>query len=56
MVKLTDHNGRKVDFRSVILIMTTNAGAAEASQDAVGFTGGTKAAESLEAIKRLFYS
>ena len=52
--KLTDHNGRKVDFRSVILIMTTNAGAAEASQEVVGFTGGTKAAVSLEAIKNMF--
>ncbi len=52
--KLTDHNGRKVDFRSVILIMTTNAGAAEASQELVGFTSGTKAAVSLEAIKTMF--
>ena len=52
--KLTDHNGKKVDFRSVVLIMTTNAGAAEASQNAIGFTGGTRAAESEGAIKRLF--
>ena len=52
--KLTDHNGRKVDFRSVILIMTTNAGAAEASQEVMGFTGGTKAEVSLEAIKNMF--
>ncbi|MDZ7705994.1 MAG: ATP-dependent Clp protease ATP-binding subunit ClpA [Trueperaceae bacterium] len=52
--KLTDHNGKVVDFRSVVLVMTTNAGASEASQQAVGFSGGTKAAESMEAIKRLF--
>ena len=52
--KLTDHNGKKVDFRSVVLIMTTNAGAAEASQNAIGFTGGTRAAESEAAIKRMF--
>ena len=52
--KLTDHNGKKVDFRSVVLIMTTNAGAAEASQNAIGFSGGTRAAESEAAIKRMF--
>lgn len=52
--RLTDHNGRNVDFRNVILIMTTNAGAAEASQNAVGFGGGTRAFESTEAIKRTF--
>ena len=52
--KLTDHNGKKVDFRSVVLIMTTNAGAAEASQNAIGFMGGTRAAESEAAIKRMF--
>ena len=52
--KLTDHNGKQVDFRSVILIMTTNAGAAEASQNAIGFTEGTRAHESEAAIKRMF--
>ena len=52
--KLTDHNGKSVDFRNVVLIMTTNAGAAEASQNAIGFTGGTRAAESDAAIKRMF--
>ncbi|MHB8765888.1 MAG: AAA family ATPase, partial [Deferrisomatales bacterium] len=36
---LTDNNGRKADFRNVILVMTTNAGAAEAAQDAIGFSG-----------------
>jgi ATP-dependent Clp protease ATP-binding subunit ClpA len=52
--KLTDHNGKTVDFRSVVLILTTNAGAAEASERSVGFLGATKAEASDEAIKRLF--
>jgi ATP-dependent Clp protease ATP-binding subunit ClpA len=52
--KLTDHNGKSIDFRSVILIMTTNAGAAEASSNAIGFTGGINNAASDDAIKRLF--
>ncbi|MCX7602046.1 MAG: AAA family ATPase [Meiothermus sp.] len=52
--KLTDHNGKTVDFRSAVLIMTTNAGAAEASERRVGFLGGTKAEASDEALKRLF--
>jgi ATP-dependent Clp protease ATP-binding subunit ClpA len=52
--KLTDHNGKQVDFRSVILIMTTNAGAAEASQTAIGFTDTLRTGESEAAIKRMF--
>ena len=36
--KLTDHNGKQVDFRNVILIMTTNAGAADMAKAAFGFT------------------
>ncbi len=52
--KLTDHNGKNVDFRSTILIMTTNAGAAEASERRVGFLGGTRAEASDEALKRMF--
>jgi ATP-dependent Clp protease ATP-binding subunit ClpA len=52
--KLTDHNGKQVDFRSVILIMTTNAGAAEASQTAIGFTDALRTGESDAAIKRMF--
>ena len=52
--KLTDHNGKVIDFRSVVLIMTTNAGAAEASQAAVGFSGGSRQALSAEAVLRLF--
>ena len=52
--KLTDHNGKQIDFRSVILIMTTNAGAAEANQNAIGFTDALRTGESDAAIKRLF--
>ncbi|MDW8482323.1 MAG: AAA family ATPase [Meiothermus sp.] len=52
--RLTDHNGKAVDFRSVVLIMTTNAGAAEASQRRVGFLGGTRQEASEEALKRTF--
>jgi len=52
--KLTDHNGKNVDFRSVVLIMTTNAGAAEASETRVGFLGGTKQEATDEALRRIF--
>ncbi len=52
--KLTDHNGKNVDFRSTVLIMTTNAGAAEASEARIGFMGGTKEEASDEALKRMF--
>ena len=52
--KLTDHNGKNVDFRSTVLIMTTNAGAAEASEARIGFLGGNKAEASDEALKRMF--
>ncbi|WP_027881544.1 AAA family ATPase [Meiothermus rufus] len=52
--RLTDHNGKSVDFRSVVLIMTTNAGAAEASERRVGFLGGTRAEASEEALRRTF--
>ncbi|MSP51250.1 MAG: ATP-dependent Clp protease ATP-binding subunit ClpA [Alphaproteobacteria bacterium] len=52
--KLTDHNGKTIDFRSVILIMTTNAGASEASKNAIGFGRGRREGEDEEAIKRLF--
>ena len=51
---LTDANGRKVDFRNVILIMTTNAGASDASKNAIGFGRGKKDDEQEEALKRLF--
>jgi len=52
--KLTDHNGKKIDFRNVILIMTTNAGASDAAKDAIGFGRGKREGEDEEAIKRLF--
>src|SRR5690606_8861188 len=52
--KLTDNNGKTVDFRNVILIMTTNAGAADMSRPAIGFTRDTREGEDTEAIKRLF--
>ena len=51
---LTDANGRKVDFRNVILIMTTNAGASDASKNSIGFGRGKKDDEQEEALKRLF--
>src|SRR5438045_3334492 len=49
--KLTDHNGKSVDFRNVILIMTTNAGASDASKQGIGFGSGKKDHENEEAIK-----
>ncbi|MBM3492337.1 MAG: ATP-dependent Clp protease ATP-binding subunit ClpA [Alphaproteobacteria bacterium] len=52
--KLTDHNGKKVDFRNVILIMTTNAGAQEMAKQAIGFERGLKEGEDDEAIRRMF--
>ena len=52
--KLTDHNGKQIDFRSVILIMTTNAGAAEANQGSIGFAGGLRDGAAKEAIERTF--
>ncbi len=51
---LTDTNGRKVDFRNVIMIMTTNAGASDAAKFAIGFAGGKKSDETEAAIKRMF--
>ncbi|MEO1251153.1 MAG: ATP-dependent Clp protease ATP-binding subunit ClpA [Pseudomonadota bacterium] len=52
--QLTDTNGRKVDFRNVIIIMTTNAGASDAAKFAIGFAGGKKSDETDAAIRRLF--
>ena len=52
--QLTDSNGKKVDFRNVVLIMTTNAGAADAQRQTIGFGRGRADGESDEAIKRLF--
>jgi ATP-dependent Clp protease ATP-binding subunit ClpA len=52
--KLTDHNGRQVDFRNVILIMTSNAGASELAKTAIGFGRDTREGEDTAAIERTF--
>jgi ATP-dependent Clp protease ATP-binding subunit ClpA len=52
--KLTDHNGKQVDFRNVVLIMTTNAGAADLAKQAYGFTRIKRQGDDVEAINRLF--
>jgi ATP-dependent Clp protease ATP-binding subunit ClpA len=52
--KLTDHNGKQIDFRNVILIMTTNAGASDMAKAAYGFTRTKREGDDLEAINRLF--
>ncbi|WP_296422960.1 ATP-dependent Clp protease ATP-binding subunit ClpA [Yoonia sp.] len=52
--KLTDHNGRTTDFRNVIIIMTSNAGAAEMSKNALGFGRETRTGEDTAAIERTF--
>jgi ATP-dependent Clp protease ATP-binding subunit ClpA len=52
--KLTDHNGKQVDFRNVILIMTTNAGASDMAKSAFGFTRTKREGDDTEAINRMF--
>ncbi len=52
--KLTDHNGKSVDFRNVILIMTTNAGASEMAKPAIGFERAERSGDDTEAIERMF--
>ena len=52
--KLTDHNGRTTDFRNVILIMTSNAGASEMSKAAIGFGRDRRVGEDTAAIERTF--
>ncbi len=52
--KLTDHHGKTVDFRNTILIMTTNAGAADMAREGVGFGATARIGEDEEAIKRMF--
>ena len=52
--KLTDHNGRTVDFRNVILIMTSNAGASEMAKAAIGFGRERRTGEDTAAIERIF--
>ena len=51
---LTDNNGREADFRNVVLVMTTNAGAEEMSKRSIGFTTEATAQDSMEAIRRTF--
>lgn len=51
---LTDHNGKKIDFRNVILIMTTNAGASDMARAAIGFGSTRREGDDMEAINRLF--
>jgi len=51
---LTDNNGRKTDFRNVILIMTTNAGAREMSRTSMGFTTQDNSSDGTESIKKMF--
>jgi ATP-dependent Clp protease ATP-binding subunit ClpA len=51
---LTDNNGRKADFRHVIIVMTTNAGAFEMNRPSIGFTQQDHSSDGMEAIKRLF--
>ncbi len=51
---LTDNNGRKADFRNIILVMTTNAGAAETSRASIGFTAQDHASDSIKAIEKTF--
>ena len=52
--KLTDHSGKQIDFRNVILIMTTNAGAADMERAAFGFHQSKREGDDMEAINRLF--
>ena len=51
---LTDNNGRKADFRHVIIVMTTNAGAADMARTSIGFTPSDNTTDGMEAIKKLF--
>jgi ATP-dependent Clp protease ATP-binding subunit ClpA len=52
--RLTDHNGKTVDFRNVILIMTTNAGASDMAKPAIGFGSEVRTGDDQEAINRMF--
>ncbi|MGO4571075.1 ATP-dependent Clp protease ATP-binding subunit ClpA [Microvirga sp. 2TAF3] len=52
--KLTDHNGKQVDFRNVVIIMTTNAGAADMARPAYGFTRTKREGDDTEAVNKLF--
>jgi ATP-dependent Clp protease ATP-binding subunit ClpA len=52
--KLTDHNGKQIDFRNVILIMTSNAGASDLAKPPMGFNRNRREGEDTEAINKLF--
>ncbi len=52
--KLTDHNGKKIDFRNVILIMTTNAGASDMAKPVLGFNQSKREGDDTAAIEKLF--
>jgi ATP-dependent Clp protease ATP-binding subunit ClpA len=52
--RLTDHHGKTVDFRNVILIMTTNAGASDMAREAIGFGVSGREGEDEEAVKKMF--
>ena len=52
--KLTDHHGKTVDFRNVILIMTTNAGASDMARETLGFGNLTREGEDEQAVQRMF--
>src|SRR5688572_23701299 len=52
--KLTDHHGKTVDFRNVILVMTTNAGAADMARESIGFGGATREDAQEDAVKKMF--
>jgi ATP-dependent Clp protease ATP-binding subunit ClpA len=52
--KLTDHHGKTVDFRNVVLVMTTNAGAADMAKQGIGFGDVSKEDASEEAVKKMF--
>jgi ATP-dependent Clp protease ATP-binding subunit ClpA len=51
---LTDNNGRKADFRNVIIVMTTNAGASEAARASIGFTAQDHSSDAMTAIRKMF--
>jgi ATP-dependent Clp protease ATP-binding subunit ClpA len=51
---LTDNNGRKADFRNVIIVMTTNAGAQEMSRNSIGFQSQDHASDGMEVLKKMF--
>jgi ATP-dependent Clp protease ATP-binding subunit ClpA len=51
---LTDNNGRKADFRNVVIVMTTNAGAESLARNTMGFTASKQMGDEMESIKRMF--